>query len=1087
MTGFRITVAFLTLSATAAIASTRSTSKIVRTQLTAAEMVETIDFSVSLKMRNMDELHAILQKGERVSQAEMEAKYLPLQSDYDEVKAWLLSQGLSEAQLVDSNHTNIFVRGAVATIAQTLGVQFARIATVQVNGKPVEVTSAISEPTFPARFQSRLIAAGGLNRDQKLRQNSVTTLTLGDSAGLANSTYIPAALNVVYHNTSGLTGTGQTIAVVMDGRLDLADLASFISHFAPTANIANYTNVPVNGGASQTAPIDMETTSDVETVMGMAPGAKVRLYNSPQSGAAAKYNAILNDHKSDPSITVTTESAAGPEGDYPDLEQIYAQLTAAGVTLCCSSGDAGSNTMYTQGPSGVYRPTAPLAALYPGTSPYFTSVGGTQISQYQYPTSTSWVETTWVQGGFSGGGISKVIARPVWQTGPGVPEGNTRCEPDVSVMAGPISGWANGHSLGFGGTSASSPIFAAYVAILNQARAAKGLPSLGLLGPKIYPLIGTSAFNDITINVPADNGVGDTVIGNGAYVATKGYDLVTGIGTPNIDNLITVLTGGATPVGVSSDENDKVVVASGNAIHLSVTPSSNVQTIRWQVSSGSSWNDLSDGTDPRLAGASASGAGSSSLTINNPGVAIDGLQFRCYVTSGAGASDSTAGTTASSRPITVRVMNAVSSWSQPFQGGASVGITKTFASRTMVAGAPFTLAVNAQDSANQGVIHYQWERDGAAILGATNESYTPQTVAGITGAAGVPDSGRYTLRVFINYIDDANDVQAFIDFGSVTVTENSWLTNISARASVGTDSNVLIAGFVTNGPGDKAILVRAAGPTLGLPPFNITGALPAAKLDFYSGQTLLGSFTDWTKPANLAAITSDVGGFPLQRPNDAATIQTLSSKAYTAVVSGPSGTGVGIVELYDADAASNKENGTQLSGPPTNHLVNISARSNVGTGDNVLIAGFVIAGTTSKTVLIRAVGPTIALAPFNISTAVAQPTLTLYDDHSTTIAAVQSWDFTAPGTNGSVEPVYSNDPMATHPLFSLGTSRVLNGTIGLRRAVADDYARTGAFPFTQGSWDSAIVATLPPGLYSAIVSGAGSSTGVALVEVYELH
>jgi hypothetical protein len=139
----------------------------------------------------------------------------------------------------------------------------------------------------------------------------------------------------------------------------------------------------------------------------------------------------------------------------------------------------------------------------------------------------------------------------------------------------------------------------------------------------------------------------------------------------------------------------------------------------------------------------------------------------------------------------------------------------------------------------------------------------------------------------------------------------------------------------------------------------------------------------------------------------------------------------------------------------------LSARAFVNTGSGVLVAGFVISGTGSETVLIRGVGPTLGQAPFNLPGALAVPQLTLYDGTATVIAANTGWS-TAP---------------------SVGTSTV---AAGVQAATAPLMASLYAFSLPSGSADCAMVVTLPPGAYTAQVSGVGGTTGVGLVEVYDV-
>jgi hypothetical protein len=173
-------------------------------------------------------------------------------------------------------------------------------------------------------------------------------------------------------------------------------------------------------------------------------------------------------------------------------------------------------------------------------------------------------------------------------------------------------------------------------------------------------------------------------------------------------------------------------------------------------------------------------------------------------------------------------------------------------------------------------------------------------------------------------------------------------------------------------------------------------------------------------------------------------VATLPAGGYTAEVSGASGdTGVALVEVYDTTPP-----GTYT--PAASRLVNLSARAQVGTGGNVLIAGFVIGGATARTILVRASGPAIAAAPFSVPGTLAEPELTLTNLATGAVVAVNS------GWGGNPD---------------------------LAAAAAD----AGAFAWDNpASADSSLLITLPPGNYTAEVSGANNGTGVALIELYDV-
>ncbi|PWU19047.1 MAG: peptidase S53 propeptide, partial [Candidatus Rokuibacteriota bacterium] len=195
----------------------------------------------------------------------------------------------------------------------------------------------------------------------------------------------------------------------------------------------------------------------------------------------------------------------------------------AGINVFVSSGDAGSNPDQTgHGANG------PLQAEYASSDSCVVGVGGTSLTLS--PNGSVAGETAWASGG---GGKSVFFTRPSWQKGAGVPAGNERLVPDVSLTADPEEGAfivLHGKVLQIGGTSWSAPVWAGFCALINEARLAAQKPALPFLNPLIYPLIGTACFRDVATG------------SNGAFNAGPGYDMVTGIGVPNVKELIRALT-----------------------------------------------------------------------------------------------------------------------------------------------------------------------------------------------------------------------------------------------------------------------------------------------------------------------------------------------------------------------------------------------------------------------------------------------------------------------------------------------------------------------------------------------------------------
>jgi len=267
---------------------------------------------------------------------------------------------------------------------------------------------------------------------------------------------------------------------------------------------------------------------------------------------------------------------------------------------------------------------------------------------------------------------------------------------------------------------------------------------------------------------------------------------------------------------------------------------------------------------------------------------------------------------------------------------------------------------------------------------------------------------------------------------SIPVTAQSSqatrLVNLSTRGQVQTGSNVMIGGFIIGGLTPKKVLIRAVGPNLAN--YGITGVVanPTLELHRSSDGAIIASNNDWGSASNAAEIQA-TGLAPVSSLESAILI-TLPPGAYTAIVSGAGGgSGVGIVEVYDIDH-------------PESPLINASTRGQVQTGSNVMIGGFIIEGTSNQTVLIRAVGPN--LLNYGVTGVLADPKLEL---HRSSDAAI----------------IASNDNWQT-------------------ASNAAAIQATGLAPVSP--LESAILISLPPGAYTAVVSGSGGGTGVGIVEVY---
>ncbi len=340
------------------------------------------------------------------------------------------------------------------------------------------------------------------------------------------------------------------------------------------------------------------------------------------------------------------------------------------------------------------------------------------------------------------------------------------------------------------------------------------------------------------------------------------------------------------------------------------------------------------------------------------------------------------------------------------------------------AGSTATLQV----AASGGGLAYRWTRNGTPLPGATLASYT-------LSSANSTHAGTYSVTL-TNSLGTVTSRAAIV---SVTSAPPGELANLSTRADSGLGADVLIGGFVLrSAPG--SVLARGIGP--GLAPLGVTGFLPDPQIDLLTGAGVsLAANDNWNAPA-LAPVAASLGAFPLAPGSrDAALLQSVLPGPHVVVASGlgPTARGNVLIELYDASPA----------GSGRGVLTNLSARSRVPAAAGTLIAGFVIRGQASLTVLIRAIGP--ALRALGVTDALPATRLSLVRDGETYFTNTR-WS------------------AAANALDVRETAR-----------------QTGAFALAPGSADSAMLVTLPPGAYTAVVESPSGAGGVALVEVYEVR
>lgn len=484
-----------------------------------------LTFSLAIPQKLHDELAASVEAGKVIPAEELNLKYAVPAGDVNELVSWLKSQGF-EVTAVAKDGTSVHTKATAAQIEKSLGVQM-----VRVTKGGLTYTAARNAPSLPAAVAKSVHAIIGLQPYRHPQKHLRHMPSIKAQAAVKTNNKppykVPEILKAYNADGLGLTGAGQTIAILIDRFPLQSDLTLFWQANGVAGSPSRIQMINVGGGTPP--PPEGEETLDASWTSGIAPGANIRIYatGSLQFTALEKgLDAILSDLSAHPemrqlSISMGLGETFNTAAEVRTQNQKYLRLAAAGVNIFVSSGDAGSNP-----DASGQQSDGPLQAEYPASDPDVVAVGGTTLVLAADGTVAH--ETGW---SVSGGGKSKFFGRPKWQVGNGVTPGKQRLVPDVSLTADPADGVfliLNGKPFPeeLGGTSWSAPVWAGFCALINEARSKAGKPALPFLNPQIYPLLGTPAFRDIVSGT------------NGAYDAGPGYDMVTGIGVPDVQELL---------------------------------------------------------------------------------------------------------------------------------------------------------------------------------------------------------------------------------------------------------------------------------------------------------------------------------------------------------------------------------------------------------------------------------------------------------------------------------------------------------------------------------------------------------------------
>ena len=498
-----------------------------------------LDVAFALPLRNREKLASLLQGlydpaspnyHKYLTPQQFTDRFGPTQTDYDAVVEFARSNGLA-VLTTHSNRTVLVVRGAVADIERAMHLK------IRVYQHPTESRTFYAPDTEPSvDLDVPLAGIWGLDNYFLARPGGEPITGVapagappGGGSG-SGGAYRGDDIRPAYVPGTSLTGSGQVIGLFeLDGYYN-NDIVAYenASSISPQVPLVNVLVDGFSGTPGNSANSVGEVSLDIELAIAMAPGiSQMTVYEATNNGAhiLSLLNRIANDN------LAKQISSSWFIFNYPGGDAVYQEFAAQGQSFFQCSGD--------------------LNAFFSGIgqwadNPYITTCGGTFLNTTG--PAGSWVsETVWNNGNGtngSGGGISVNYSIPLWQQGISMAsnQGSTsqRNVPDVAMLA--YGAWIisnNGSTGSWWGTSLAAPLWAGYTALVNQQAANNGLPAIGFLNPALYQIAKGSSYATCFHDVTSGNNT--SASSPSQFYAVAGYDLCTGLGTPNGINLINAL------------------------------------------------------------------------------------------------------------------------------------------------------------------------------------------------------------------------------------------------------------------------------------------------------------------------------------------------------------------------------------------------------------------------------------------------------------------------------------------------------------------------------------------------------------------
>ncbi len=505
---------------------------------------------------------------EYLTPEEFTARFGPTEQDYEAVKQFAQANGLTIVETHD-NRLMLDVMGPAAAVERALHIT---LHTYKHPTEPRQFFAPDVEPTVAVDLPvADIQGLSDFSKPHPKLKKASAASSPRSGTGVGGS-YLGNDFRNAYASGTTLTGAGQSVGLVQFDGYYASDIAAYAaaagggraSISIQTVLLDGYNGVPTTGANSGNGEVSL----DIEMAMAMAPGlSKIIVFEAGPNGFQ---NDILNAMVANSSVKSFSCSWGWSGGPNATTDNIFKEMAAQGQSFFNASGDSDA---FTVGVNSANSVDDPNGANAPSSSPYITEVGGTTLTMNGSGSSYA-SETVWNWGGGSGssGGVSSYYLIPSWQAnismGANLGSTTQRNIPDVALTADNVTVYyGNGSSDVFGGTSCAAPLWAGFMALVNQQAASSGNSSGGFINPAIYAIGKGQNTNFSYAACFHDTTTGDNFwnASPANYPAVDGYDLCTGWGTPNGGNLINALAGSVN----ASSSSTNIIASSTNGLSLS--------------------------------------------------------------------------------------------------------------------------------------------------------------------------------------------------------------------------------------------------------------------------------------------------------------------------------------------------------------------------------------------------------------------------------------------------------------------------------------------------------------------------------------